>query len=55
MRFNPYEGLEVIATCVVPRWPSLYCFNPYEGLEVIATVDAVGVKGDLFVSIPMRV
>ena len=38
-RFNPYEGLEVIATTKsygYPRRAGL-CFNPYEGLEVIAT------------------
>ena len=39
--FNPYEGLEVIATCdrAVPvHCHSVECFNPYEGLEVIATL-----------------
>ena len=39
MRFNPYEGLEVIATGERSQGAELseYRFNPYEGLEVIAT------------------
>ena len=38
--FNPYEGLEVIATgkvLAVPLGGLASRFNPYEGLEVIAT------------------
>ena len=37
--FNPYEGLEVIATKDRANDSSdEHCFNPYEGLEVIATL-----------------